>query len=141
MGVQRPHRLDKHPNLCKPHLRRITMNSMKKKIGRTKVRGLCVPQNQCGVFDPSVVASTESNLAKLGPRSSIIIYWEPSSTPWALLDVCPVILVPAPIRMPAPTSLVPVLRVPRMGFLTCFGESFPDHFWGMNLITEFRSPF
>ena len=92
----------------------------------------------CG---PSVVASIESNLASDGPKSLSIIYWDPSSTPCALLDTWPAISAPAPINMLTPTNFVPVLRVPRKVFLIGFCESFPDHFQGISLMAEHRAPF
>ena len=69
----------------------------------------------------------------------MVIYWAPSSASWALLDICPATSAPAPMRRLAPTSLVPVFKVPSIVFLPFFGESFFVSLRGMNLIFEFES--
>ena len=127
-GVQHLRSPCRHLSLLQQHLKVRTMNTARTNVGIPSVSGFLVPGNQCAL-DPSVFASTESNQAMLGPRSVMVIYWEPSSASWA----------PAPMRRPAPTSLVPVFKVPSIVFLPFFGESFFVSLRGMNLIFEFES--
>ena len=107
-------------------------------VGIPSVSGFLVLGNQCAL-DPSVFASTESNLAMLGPRSVMVINWAPSSVSVALLDMCPATSALAPMDRPAPMSLVPVLKVPSIVFLPFLAESFLVSLRGMNLI--FKSEF
>ena len=52
----------------------------KRMMEKLRNNGFFRPGYQYGP-DPSVVALIKSNLAKLGPRSSIITYWELLLTP------------------------------------------------------------
>ena len=132
-GVQHLRSPCRHLSLLQQHLKVRTMNTVRANVGIPSVSGFLVLGNQCAL-DPSVFASTESNLAMLGPRSVMVINWAPSSVSVALLDMCQATSALAPMRRPAPMSLVPVLKVPSIVFLPFFGESFLVSLRGMNLI-------
>ena len=138
LGVHCPHSLVM-PNflahLLRPHLT-ITMTIMMKgMMEKARVSGLWKPGNN-RFCELSVAESIESKHTIKGLKSSQRMYWDLSSTPCALLDRWPAISASAPIRMLASTSLEPVLRVPRFGFLIRFGKSRPDSFCGENCIPE-----
>ena len=104
-------------------------------VGIPSVSGFLVLGNQCALL-PSVFLSTELNLAMLGPRSVMVINWAPSSDSVALLDICPAISAPAPIRRPAPRNLVPDLKLPHTVFLPFLAESLLVSLHRMNLILK-----
>ena len=103
-----------------------------------KVRGFLDPNSH--LRDPSELASTESDLIRLGPQSVIVKYWAPLSACWALDEIWPAISAPAPIRRPAPSHLDPDLRVPSTTFLLDLLLESLGHLFGKSLILEAGGP-
>ena len=128
----------KQTSLLQQNLQNRTIIMAMMKVGMPKVKGLLDPNSH--LRDPSELASTESDLIKLGPQSVICTYWAPLSACWALDDMWPAISAPAPIRRPATSHLDPDLRVPSTTFLLDLLFESLGHFLGKSLIPEAGGP-
>ena len=109
-----------------------------RKVGIPKVRGFMVPNSH--FLDPSELALTECDLIRLGPQSVIDTYWAPSSACWALDEIWPATLAPAPIRRPALSHFELDLRVPSNIFLLDLVLESLGNFFGKYLILEAGGP-